>query len=281
MMFKTIVWGLSTVLLISLLSSSFGIAAQAASPIAPTSKATPLAPVPCPGCWHPALNTSWQWQLSGTVDQSVKVTMYDIDMFDNAASVVSSLHAAGRVVICYIDAGTWENWRSDASKFPASVKGNNNGWPGEKWLDIRQLSILGPIMKARINLCKSKSFDGIEFDNVDGYSNNTGFPLTYNEQLNYNTWLANQAHMSGLSVALKNDVDQVKDLQPYFDWSLDEQCFQFTECNKLLPFIKTNKAVMEVEYNLNPAQFCASANSMNFNSLKKHLKLDAYRVACR
>ncbi|HLJ34057.1 MAG TPA: endo alpha-1,4 polygalactosaminidase [Ktedonobacteraceae bacterium] len=239
------------------------------------------APVPCPNCWHPALNTSWQWQLQGQIDQSFNVTMYDVDMFDTSASVVASLHSAGRIVICYIDAGTWENWRPDASKFPNSVKGKNNGWPGEKWLDIRQLSILGPIMQARMDLCKSKGFDGVEFDNVDGYTNNTGFPLTYNDQLNYNTWLANQAHTRGLSVALKNDLGQIHDLLPYFDWVLDEQCFQYTECGKLVPFIQANKAVMEVEYNLAPSQFCPKANALNFNSMKKHLNLKAYRVACR
>ena len=248
---------------------------------APAVSATLPTPVPCPNCWHPALNTSWQWQLQGQIDQSFNVAMYDVDMFDTPASVVTSLHSAGRIVICYIDAGTWENWRPDASKFPNSVKGKNNGWPGEKWLDIRQLSILGPIMQARMDLCKSKGFDGIEFDNVDGYSNNTGFPLTYNDQLNYNTWLANQAHIRSLSVALKNDLGQVHDLLSYFDWALDEQCFQYTECGKLKPFIQAGKAVMEVEYKLAPSQFCSKANALNFNSLKKHLSLDAYRVECR
>ncbi len=136
-------------------------------------------------------------------------------------------------------------------------------------------------MQARMQLCQSKGFDGVEFDNVDGYSNKTGFPLTYQDQLNYNVWLANSAHSLGLSVALKNDVDQVNDLLPYFDWSLDEQCFQYKECDKLLPFIKANKAVMEVEYKLNPSQFCPEANAMNFNSMKKHLNLGPYRVACR
>ncbi len=238
-------------------------------------------PVPCSGCWHPALNTSWQWQLPTPVDQSYNVAMYDIDMFDNAASVVQSLHNAGRKVVCYIDAGTWENWRSDAGQFPASVKGKNNGWPGEKWLDIRQQAILDPIMEARMNQCQSKGFDGVEFDNVDGYSNATGFPLSYNDQLSYNVFLANQAHQRGLSVALKNDLDQVVDLLPYFDWALDEQCFQYSECNKLQPFINAGKAVMEVEYNLSTSNFCSKANQLNFNSMKKHLSLDAYRVACR
>jgi hypothetical protein len=98
-----------------------------------------------------------------------------------------------------------------------------------------------------------------------------GFPLTYQDQLNYDVWLANSAYTLGLSVALKNDVDQVNDLLPYFDWSLDEQCFQYKECDKLLPFINAGKAVMEVEYKLHPPKFCLQANAMNFNSMKKHL----------
>lgn len=239
-------------------------------------------PVACSKCWHPALDTSWQWQLHGTVDQSFKVTMYDIDLFENSSDVVKSLHSAGRIVICYIDAGSWENWRPDASKFPDSVKGKPLvGFTDEQWLDIRQLSILGPILQARMDLCKSKGFDGVEFDNVDGSSNDTGFPLTARDQLNFNTWLANQAHSRGLSVALKNDLDQVPTLLPYFDWELNEQCFEYQECDKLLLFIHAGKPVMNVEYNLNPSQFCPQANKMNFNSLKKHLDLEAYRVACR
>ncbi len=277
---KSVIGSLATLTLVLVMLASYSTPTHAA-PVSNAALPALPAPVPCPNCWHPALNTSWQWQLQGQIDQSFNVTMYDVDMFDTAASVVASLHNAGRIAICYIDAGTWENWRPDASKFPNSVKGKNNGWPGEKWLDIRQLSILGPIMQARMDLCKSKGFDGVEFDNVDGYSNNTGFPLTYNDQLTYNTWLANEAHTRGLSVALKNDLGQVHDLLPYFDWALDEQCFQYTECSKLLPFIQANKAVMEVEYKLAPSQFCSKANALNFNSLKKHLSLNAYRVACR
>jgi hypothetical protein len=243
-------------------------------------------PVSCANCWHPALNTSWQWQLSGTVDQSFDVTMYDIDMFNNTASVVQSLHNAGRKVVCYIDAGTWENWRPDAAQFPDSVKGKSNGWPGEVWLDIRQLSVIGPILQARMDQCKAKGFDGVEFDNVDGYTNDTGFPLTANDQLSYNVFLANEAHKRGLSVALKNDLDQVTTLLPYFDWALNEQCFDYSECGSLTPFIKAGKAVMQVEYtddspNGSTTNYCSQANKMNFNGLRKHLALDAWREACR
>ena len=243
--------------------------------------ATPRYPALPSAIWKPDLNTSWQWQLSTPVDQSVNVKMYDIDMFDNDASVVAALHAAGRKVMCYVDVGTWENWRPDAGQFPASVKGKNNGWPGEKWLDVRRIDILGPIMKARMDLCQAKGYDALEPDNIDGYSNSTGFPLQYQDQIAYNTFIANEAHARGLAVALKNDLEQVGDLLPLFDFALDEQCFQYNECSLLLPFIGANKAVFEVEYKLNTNQFCPSANTMNFNSMKKHLKLDAYRSPCR
>lgn len=234
------------------------------------------------GIWQPALVTSWQWQLTTPVDQTVNAQMYDIDMFDNDASVVASLHAQGRKVICYISAGTYENWRPDASSFPSVVLGNAvSGWPGENWLDIRRIDLLGPIMTARLDLCKSKGFDGVEPDNIDGYTNGTGFPLTAQDQINYNTFIAHAAHARGLSIALKNDVNQVQALLPYFDFALDEQCFEYSECSTLTPFISAGKAVFEVEYNLSTSQFCPQANAMNFNSMQKNLNLDAFRIPCR
>ena len=101
-----------------------------------------------------------------------------------------------------LSAGTFENWRPDASSFPASVRGKSNGWPGEKWLDIRQIAVLGPIMGARMDWAVSKHCDGIEPDNVDGYTDSTGFPLTAQDQLLYNRMLASEAHQRNLSVGL-------------------------------------------------------------------------------
>ena len=94
---------------------------------------------------------------------------------------------------------------------PSSVLGKSNGWPGERWLDIRDLATLGPIMQARLDRCARKGFDAVEFDNVDGYQNRTGFPLSGKDQLRYNVFLANQAHTRGMSAFLKNDIDQVRD----------------------------------------------------------------------
>jgi hypothetical protein len=232
--------------------------------------------------WKPPLVSSWQIQYAGTIDTSLNVDVYNLDAFETKASVINNLHSRGIHVMCYFSAGSWENWRPDKDQFPPEVLGKTlDGWPDERWLDIRRLDILGPIMKARMDLCQSKGFDGIDPDNIDGYTNDTCFPLTYQDQLEYNIFLANAAHARGLSIGLKNDIDQIPDLVSYFDWQLNEQCFQYKECNTLLPFIAAGKPVFNIEYSLATSQFCPQANAMNFNSLKKHLSLDAYRVPCR
>jgi hypothetical protein len=232
--------------------------------------------------WVPARSTSWQWQLTGLpIDETIDAVMYDVDLVDTPASVVGSLHARGRKVVCYMSAGTVEDWRPDAGRFPASVMGARvQGWPGERWLDIRQIEILRPLMEARMDLCKRKGFDAIEPDNVDGYANQSGFPLTADDQLRYNIWLAHAAHARGLSVGLKNDLEQTARLVPYFDWALAEQCFEHDECHRLAPFTNAGKAVFAVEYNLPPAGFCGKARALGFNAIRKNVTLDAFRAAC-
>ncbi len=235
-----------------------------------------------PSIWKPKVNTSWQWQLTTPVDLSIDAEMYDIDLFQNDAALVAKLHVAGRKAVCYVSVGTYEPYRPDSAQFPAAVKGKAmSDFPDENWLDIRRWDLLGPIFEKRFDLCKAKGFDGLEPDNVDGYSNDTGFPLTYNDQLEFNRRIAALAHARGLSVGLKNDLDQIGDLLPSFDWALNEQCFQYKECGGLSAFVNAGKAVFNVEYQRKPEQFCAQANSLNFNSLAKNLNLDVYRVPCR
>jgi hypothetical protein len=232
--------------------------------------------------WIPPPGTTWQWQL-GTppkVQPIDDAQMYDIDMFDNDAAKVAQLHGTGAKVVCYIDAGTWEKFRPDQGKFPKSVLGEPNGWPGEKYLDIRRIDILGPIMSARVDQCAAKKFDGVEFDNVDVYQADTGFPLTANDELTYNRYLAGLAHQRGLSAALKNDPDQVTQLLPDFEFAVVEQCFQYSYCNKETPFIQAGKAVFETEYKWQTSQFCAKAKTLNFSAMRKQLSLDRWRQAC-
>jgi hypothetical protein len=231
--------------------------------------------------WIPAPKTTWQWQLSGRVDTSVKAEMYDIDLFDTPATTVASLHRRGRHVVCYLDAGSYEPGRPDAAAFPDAVLGAAvEGWPGERWLDIRRLDVLGPILRRRLDLCRRKGFDGVEPDNVDAYANDSRFPLSAADQLAFNRFVAAAAHARGLSVGLKNDLDQARALQPHFDWALSEQCFQYDECDALRPFARAGKAVFVAEYDLPTRAFCARARTAGYSAISKRLELGAWRQAC-
>ena len=201
--------------------------------------------------------------------------MYDIDLFDAPQATIDQLHGAGRIVICYFSAGTFEDWRSDAGSFPAAALGNGvDGWPGEKWLDTRSTAVRQIISK-RLDLAVQKHCDGVEPDNVDGYTNNPGFPLTASTQLDFNRFFAGEAHARSLSVGLKNDLDQVADLEPSFDWALNEECSKYNECDMLAQFTKSHKAVFHAEY----GSSCPAAVA-GFSTILKHLQLDAFRVVC-
>ncbi|CCG84409.1 protein of unknown function [Taphrina deformans PYCC 5710] len=121
--------------------------------------------------YRPAVDTTWAIQYSGTyLDVSNPATVYDIDGFNATANLISGLHGAGHRVICYFSAGSIESYTPDAKQFPASVAGKVlDGWPDEKWLDVRQLSILRPLMLNRAQIAKDKGCDGLDWDNVDGY----------------------------------------------------------------------------------------------------------------
>ena len=257
--------------------------------------------------WKPSLVTSWHWMIEHPLDLNnprdmgfqdpdghplrfAKPTVYDIDWEFNSAKTVAALHATKKKVICYVDVGAFETYRADARAFPKSVRGKADGhWEGSFWLDIRRLDVLLPIMRARFQVCKDKGFDAIEPDEVDGYANDSGFKLSYQDQLNYNRAIAGLAHSMGLSVGLKGDIDQARDLWRDFDWTLNEQCFEFNECAALSKyFVANGKAVFTVEYDdpfsghrVSTSEFCPQANEANFNSMKMPLDLNGGRWPCR
>jgi hypothetical protein len=233
-----------------------------------------------PGIWSPKPGTSWQWQLSGQLDTSIDVSMYDIDLFTNSPATMAALHAAGRIVVCYFSAGSYEPDRPDSAKLQATGLGKTlQGWPDEKWLDIRS-SAVRDIMKARLDLAVSKGCDGVEPDNVDGYDNDNGLGLTEQDQVAYDQFLATEGHARGLSVGLKNSLGLVSTLVVAFDWALNEECLKYNECDQLAPFISAGKAVFHCEYGTSTAGVCNN-DPAGFSTIVKRLQLDAWRLACK
>jgi hypothetical protein len=237
---------------------------------------------------------------------AVGPTVYDIDFLvdplcapggsndvENTAAI-DALHAAGAHALCYLDAGTDEPFRPDHQlyvDFDQSCGGCLFGKPvrgfsGEHWLDLNDTQgqrtfILGRVA-ARLARCKAAGFDAVEFDNVEGYSNDTGRPISEATQLLFNTALANLAHTNGITAALKNDLEQVPELLPYFDMAVNEQCQEFQECGALDPFLAAGKAVFQVEYSVSPSGFCPQANSAGRSAAKKTVDLfDTPWTPCR
>lgn len=234
-----------------------------------------------PTWWKPSAVTSWQIQFSGPIDLGVPAQVYDLDGDATTKAQVAALHRRGVKVICYVSAGSYEDWRADAAKFPASVLGADlDGWPGERWLDVRRWTVLRPIMLARFQACRSKGFDAVDPDNVDGYANRNGLGLTAADQMLYNKRIAGLAHSLGLGVGLKNDLDQIPQLVGAFDFAVNEQCALYQECAALTPFVKAGKPVLQIEYEVPTTAFCATSKKLGFTAVRKKMALTAWRQTC-
>lgn len=199
--------------------------------------------------WRPSAGTSWNYQLTGTIDPaSTNVDVWDIDLFDATPSTISTLHAAGKYVICYFSAGSIEDWRPDGPKFQPSDKGSPvQSWKGENWLQTKSSNVR-TIMLARLDLAAQKKCDGVEPDNVDAYDNGNGLSLTENDAVDYVTFLAEAAHSRGMAVGLKNAGSIAPRLVSKVEFSVQEECVQYGNCAEFQPFIDQNKPVFHVEY---------------------------------
>ena len=279
------------------------------------------------GCLHPSTNyintgiTATAW--NGATNVTPKA--FDIDIFQDpgcsggvanipVTNAVAAIHAMGARAIGYIDAGSWESYRADAPQYVAfdnscggCLLGSTYfGYRNERWLSLSDDGSVTGInpntgvretpaqfirdeLAARMASAKTAGFDAIEFDNVESYNNKNGFHTTAAQQLAFNESIANLAHANGFAVALKNDLGQAGTLQPYFDFAISEQCFQYSECNVPAPGLQAwpstyGKAVFNVEYKGKLSNFCPLANgsAYNFNSALKDANLyDTPWTPCR
>jgi hypothetical protein len=239
--------------------------------------------------WAPQAGATWQIVLEYPLnDTSYPASVYDIDMFDNPVSTIQNLHSVNRSVICYFSAGSYENWRPDADNFTAADYGKElDGWPGEYWLNTSSPNVRN-IMTARLQIAKDKGCDGVDPDNVDGYANDNGVGLTAETAIDYLTFLAISAHGLGMSLGLKNAVGILNATLPMMQWSVNEQCTQYNECQTFAPFIELNKPVFHIEYpdgapEVNAAVFngiCGDEAAKGFSTVLKEMELSDWIEAC-
>jgi len=206
----------------------------------------------------------WDWVLGEEPDVDALIALQldyvGLDAFDVSAEQVAALRKAGIHVWCYVSAGTIEDWRPDLPDYEAAhdallaagrtglIAGPYAEWAGERWLDPRALDVLIPLIEARLALCAAKEFDMVEFDNVDGYENDTGLALTEGDALAFALALADAAHRAGLAPLLKNVPDLAAALEPHYDGYLMEECVLWEFCDAAQPFIAAGKPALDAEY---------------------------------
>ena len=232
--------------------------------------------------WRPAVATSWQIQLVGTVDTSVDAAVYEVDLFDTAQADIDALHAAGRRVICYVSTGTYEPWRSDVAAFPPAAVGNAvAAYPQEQWLDTRDATVRA-VMTARLDRARDKRCDGVDLSTASSGAADTGFSLTAADALAYARFLAAEAHGRGLSAGLGGAEDVAADLVGSFEWALTQACLDAGTCGALAAFVAAQKVVFAVEFGTaaDAATICPRVRQLGFNPLLKNRSFDAFRVAC-
>jgi hypothetical protein len=232
------------------------------------------------GIWKPtsAQPIHFHWMIGGFSSADILpnqsgIVVYDVDGENTTAADVAAIHAAGAKAVCYVDVGSLEQGRSDYSQFPASVIGPVvAGWPQENWLLVTAAnqSIILLLMKARFeNWCLAKGFDAIEPDNLDGWTNISN--ITQADNLAYDLAIGQLAHAIPLSIGLKNlatdlDSSNLGTFVSTFDWALNEQCYEYSECSAYTQagsFLPAGKAVFDVEYNTSPDCTDADASHMN------------------
>ncbi len=283
--------------------------ALAATVILPS--ACQVASSTAPAYWSPPLgNVPWQWEighplsLTSTSDMGIGATLpngqpapnpvvYDIDGILNPASTVTSLHAAGDHVICYIEVGSAGSYYTAAQEGTATTYYSQlqaagalgakvSGYP-EEYLDIGNPQTVTIIENMISQQCQQKGFDAVETDIDESYTDTTGFQLTKAIEEQYMTTLANYMHDIGLGWIIKNPDDTgdsyAADMEPLADGVLTEQCNQYGTCNHLSAY-QGHKAVFNAEYNLPTSSFCPADIAAGFNGALFNVNLDGGRQPC-
>lgn len=240
--------------------------------------------------WFPTAGTAWQIEIDSPLTNiSINVPVYDIDLFTNNASTITSLHKANRKVICYFSAGSYENFRPDASQFDNSTDLGSplDGWPGEWWLQTSSANVR-KIMIARLEMAVTKGCDGVDPDNIDAFENDNGLNLMQADAIDYVNFLADAAHARNLSMGLKNGGAILEQVVGKLQWSVNEQCVQYDECDDFRAFIEQGKPVFHFEYpkgapDVNEKEIRESCNgegASGFSSVLKKMELDDWVVEC-
>ena len=161
-----------------------------------------------------------------------------IDLFDYSAEEISNCRKdrlkinKDSKILCYFSSQA-EEWRPDWEDMEPHIGNELDGWPEEYWLKVNPET--KKVFLNRMSLAKEKGCDGVDVDNVDGYSfseEDRGFSYTFENAIKFVNWLIASSTKLNLSFSLKNSMSLIQsgELLP-FAYAMNEQCYQYNECD--------------------------------------------------
>lgn len=110
-------------------------------------------------------------------------------------------------------------------------------------------------------------------------------------------FLANEASSRGMMTGLKNAGGIINDVIDYVQFSVNEQCVQYGECDTFQPFTDANKPVFHIEYPADAddtadkssydtttvSKYCdigVSSGEYGFNTVLKYMNLSGWVQYC-
>jgi hypothetical protein len=261
---------------------SAGNAARDGGSVGATGGSSADAPRPVGAGRSPTPGVTWQAQLSGTVDAALDVDVFYLDADFASAAVLSALRAKGKIILCYVSAGTFEPWRDDAGAFPPSTLGDPlANYPREQWLDLRSPEV-HDLMRARFAAMASAGCDGVYPSTLDAHLHTTGFDITRADVSEYATFLATEIHAAGMSAGLSAPADLIDEVEVDYDWALAIDCLAASGCTPWAKVRQSGRAVLLVEFGdaSDASRVCNAASTLGFDAIVKRPAFDAFRVGC-
>ncbi|CRK48123.1 hypothetical protein BN1723_001380 [Verticillium longisporum] len=182
-------------------------------------------------------------------------------IFTPSYSASQRCHGAVENIAALGDAGSYEDGRTDSGDFDAGEGRELEGWPGEYWLDTNSET-----------------------------TNRNGLGLTAADSIDYISFLAFEARRRGLAMGLKNGGSIIKNVLPVIDFSVNEECAAYSECDLYKAVTDAGKPVFHIEY---PdmaktgvqdkdarRRACKAKGAGRFNTVMKGLDLDGWVQYC-
>ncbi len=240
----------------------------------------------------PSTLPSWEWVLEGSSlpPAPPKRNYLGVDASDVTKTYIKQAKKNGTKPWCYVSIGTAEPWRDDFGdlrRLDAAERqarreglfgGAVEGYEEERWLNPRKIRLLAPFMRKRFAVCRSMGFDLVEFDNMDGFVNETGFSVSTTDQEAYVRHLAAIAKEVGLAPIQKNAVNLVARLQSEFFGLLMEDCFLWNFCDIASHYVTANKPVFNAEIidsykdkgqSMETAEICRRSRQLGISTIFK------------